>query len=112
MRIAHYSRTEERGSYRRAETGVKRFGGEGKEMVPETPPPVKTCWTGTQVKSILFCLMSPHLITAQLICPGAICCRDAGALMWRCVDFELERSAGVWSEWLGVFSTEQFPNRR
>ena len=56
--------------------------------------------------------MSPHLITAQLICPGAICCRDAGALMWRCVDFELERSAGVWSEWLGVFSTEQFPNRR
>lgn len=74
---------------------VKRGGGEGKEMVPETPY-LKSCWTGTQIKSSL---PQPQINSSQLSSFLSGSCVPlvgrAGALRWRCVDFELRRSAHV-----------------
>ena len=66
--------------------------GEGKEMIPETPLSVKTCWTGTRIKSSDSCrVMSTHLITTQLTCALIIVNQltRRGGAEWRCVDFEL-----------------------
>jgi hypothetical protein len=49
---------------RAAANGVKRMRGEGKDMVPENPP-MKSCWTGTQVRSSLLRLRSTHRNSAR-----------------------------------------------
>jgi hypothetical protein len=71
-------------------------------MVSETPPHLKSCWTGTHL-----CSASDQLITTQLICarsafpllPGGA----RGGAEWRCVDFELGE-AWVWGAWAGILS--------
>jgi hypothetical protein len=42
-----------------------RLTGEGKDMVPETPPRDHV-WTGIRVRLSLLCLRSTHLIATQL----------------------------------------------
>ena len=67
--------------------------GEGKDMVPETPPLAKSCWTGTHVKiiSALAQINSSQLSffvsESASIVDGGVGAR--GGAEWRCVDFEL-----------------------
>src|ERR1039457_4297631 len=76
---------------------VKATGGEGKEMVPDTPL-CDHVWTGTQIRSSSL-LRSTHLITTQPDRrPFVFGRRGAGRAEWRCVDFDLGSARGAWGK--------------
>src|ERR1039458_7675733 len=49
-------------------SGSTRVLGRRERHGPRDPPSMKSCWTGTQIRSSLRCLTSTHPITTQLMC--------------------------------------------